>query len=299
MDEFSNAQPKPSHIMKERLIIPRSGLGMLSTLLAGLGLAALILVAGLATKSVPSVILAGLLGIGGLLGLCGLFTVSPNEAKVLQLFGNYHGTVREPGLRWVSPFYTKQGISLRVRNFESERLKVNDLAGNPIEIAAVIVWRVVDTAEALFHVEDYQNFVHVQGESALRNMALSYAYDAHEEGEVSLRSHTAEVAAHLKDEIQERLEQAGVEVLEARISHLAYAPEIAHAMLQRQQAGAMIAARQKIVEGAVGMVEMALARLSDQKVVELDNAQKAEMVSNLLVVLCSDRGAQPIVNTGK
>ena len=238
-------------------------------------------------------------GIVCFFGLIGLFTVSPNEAKVLQLFGNYKGTVREPGLRWVNPFFTKRGISLRVRNFESERLKVNDLAGNPIEIAAVVVWRVVDTAEALFHVDNYDNFVHVQSESALRNMALSYPYDAHVEGEISLRSHTAEVAEHLKTEIQDRLSQAGVEVLEARISHLAYAPEIAHAMLQRQQASAVIAARQKIVEGAVGMVEMALQMLSHQNIVELDNEKKAAMVSNLLVVLCSDRGTQPIVNTGK
>ena len=230
--------------------------------------------------------------------LIGLFTVEPNTAKVLKLFGSYRGTVREPGLRWVNPLYTKTGISLRIRNFESERLKVNDLAGNPIEIAAVVVWRVVDTAEALFHVDDYQNFVHVQSESALRNMAMSYPYDAHVEGEAALRSHTAEVAQHLKAEIQERLEQAGVEVLEARISHLAYAPEIAQAMLQRQQASAVVAARTKIVEGAVGMVELALARLSEQKIVELDNEKKAEMIGNLLVVLCSERGTQPVVNAG-
>src|SRR6185312_329002 len=182
-----------------------------------------------------------------------------------------------------------------VRNFASERLKVNDLAGNPIEIAAVVVWRVVDSAEALFHVDNYDNFVHVQSESALRNMALSYPYDPHVEGEIALRSHTAEIAEHLKSEIQERLEQAGVEVLEARISHLAYAPEIAHAMLQRQQASAVIAARTRIVEGAVGMVEMALDMLSAKNVVQLDEERKAAMVSNLLVVLCGDRDAQPVV----
>ena len=255
--------------------------------------------AGAATDSPLLIVLGDPVRHRLLFGLIGLFTVSPNEAKVLQLFGNYMGTVREPGLRWVNPFFTKRGISLRVRNFESERLKVNDLAGNPIEIAAVVVWRVVDTAEALFHVDNYDNFVHVQSESALRNMAPSYPYDAHVEGEISLRSHTAEVAEHLKTEIQERLAQAGVEVLEARISHLAYAPEIAHAMLQRQQASAVIAARQKIVEGAVGMVEMALQMLSHQNIVELDNDKKAAMVSNLLVVLCSDRGTQPIVNAGK
>ena len=299
MDEFTGVTSKPSHIMKEVLIAPQPGLGMLTYLLGGFVLAGLIVAAGIGQQNPLLVVLAVLIATGCLFGLCGLFTVNPNEAKVLQFFGNYHGTVREPGLRWVNPFFTKRAISLRVRNFESERLKVNDLAGNPIEIAAVIVWKVVDTAEALFHVDDYDNFVHVQGESALRNMALSYPYDPHVEGEISLRSHTAEVAEHLKAEVQDRLEQAGVQVLEARISHLAYAPEIAHTMLQRQQASAMIAARQKIVEGAVGMVEMALERLSARKVVELDNPQKAAMVGNLLVVLCSDRGTQPVVAAGK
>jgi regulator of protease activity HflC (stomatin/prohibitin superfamily) len=271
---------------------------MLTLFLGGLIAGGLFFLAAAASASGALVVVAILCLIVSVLGLSGLFTVNPNEAKVLQLFGNYRGTVREPGLRWVNPFFTKRGISLRVRNFESERLKVNDLAGNPIEIAAVVVWRVVDTAEALFHVDNYDNFVHVQSESALRNMALSYPYDAHAEGEISLRSHTAEVAQHLKSEIQERLTQAGVEVMEARISHLAYAPEIAQAMLQRQQASAIIAARQKIVEGAVGMVEMALQMLSHQNIVELDNDRKAAMVSNLLVVLCSERGTQPIVNAG-
>ncbi len=298
MDENWESATKPSQIMREILVTPKPGLGMLAlslgTLLAGI----VLFVAGAGLGSPLPILLAILCGILGLYGLVGLFTVSPNEAKVLQLFGSYKGTVREPGLRWVNPFFTKRGISLRVRNFESERLKVNDLAGNPIEIAAVVVWRVVDTAEALFHVDNYDNFVHVQSESALRNMALSYPYDAHVDGEISLRSHTAEVALHLKTEIQDRLSQAGVEVLEARISHLAYAPEIAHAMLQRQQASAVIAARQKIVEGAVGMVEMALQMLSHQNIVELDNDRKATMVSNLLVVLCSDRGTQPIVSAG-
>src|SRR5262249_12896332 len=297
MDENWEHTAKP-HIMREVLIIPMPGLGMLALFLGFLVAGGLAFLAGVVSSS-PILIVVGLLAtVVCVCGLVGLFTVSPNEAKVLQLFGNYVGTVREPGLRWVNPFYTKRGISLRVRNFESERLKVNDLAGNPIEIAAVVVWRVVDSAEALFHVDNYDNFVHVQSESALRNMALSYPYDAHAEGEVSLRSHTAVVAQHLKTEIQERLLQAGVEVLEARISHLAYAPEIAHAMLQRQQASAVIAARQKIVEGAVGMVEMALQMLSHQKIVELDNDKKAAMVSNLLVVLCSDRGTQPTVSAG-
>jgi regulator of protease activity HflC (stomatin/prohibitin superfamily) len=299
MDENFERTTKPSHIMREILVIPQSGLGMLALFLGGLIVAIVIFVVGASAASPVLVTLALIAAVVCVVGLIGLFTVSPNEAKVLQLFGNYKGTVREPGLRWVNPFYTKRGISLRVRNFESDRLKVNDLAGNPIEIAAVVVWKVVDSAEALFHVDNYDNFVHVQSESALRNMALSYPYDSHTEDEVSLRSHTAAVAQHLKTEIQERLVQAGVEVLEARISHLAYAPEIAQAMLQRQQASAVIAARQKIVEGAVGMVEMALDMLSHQKIVELDNEKKAAMVSNLLVVLCSERGSQPIVNAGR
>ena len=299
MDENWETTTKPSQIMREVLVIPKPGLGMLALFLGGMVVSGLMFLIGAGTGS-PLLIILGILGaIVCFLGLIGLFTVSPNEAKVLQLFGNYMGTVREPGLRWVNPFFTKRGLSLRVRNFESERLKVNDLAGNPIEIAAVVVWRVVDTAEALFHVDNYDNFVHVQSESALRNMALSYPYDAHVNGKISLRSHTAEVAEHLKTEIQERLSQAGVEVLEARISHLAYAPEIAQAMLQRQQASAVVAARQTIVEGAVGMVEMALQMLSHQNIVELDNDKKAAMVSSLLVVLCSERGTQPIVSAGK
>lgn len=229
--------------------------------------------------------------------LAGLFTVAPNEARVLQLFGAYVGTVRHPGLRWANPLYTKHKVSTRVRNFESSKLKVNDLDGNPIEIAAVVVWKVVDTAEAVFEVDDYNNYVHVQSESALRNLATSYTYDSHDDQE-SLRGSTGKIAEHLKQEIQDRLAKAGVEVLEARISHLAYAPEIAAAMLQRQQAGAIIAARARIVEGAVGMVEMALEMLSAKKVVELDEERKAQMVSNLLVVLCGERGTQPIVNAG-
>jgi len=230
--------------------------------------------------------------------LGGLFVVNPNEGKVLQLFGRYIGTAREPGLRFASPFYSKRRVSLRVRNFESARLKVNDLDGNPIEIAAVVVWKVVDTAEAVFEVDDYENYVHVQSEAALRNMATSYPYDAHDDAKLSLRGHTAAIADHLRKEIQDRLSKAGVEVIESRISHLAYAPEIAAAMLQRQQAGAIIAARQRIVEGAVGMVEMALQMLSANRIVELDEERKAAMVSNLLVVLCGERNTQPIVNAG-
>jgi len=230
--------------------------------------------------------------------LAGLFVVNPNEGRVLQLFGTYVGTVRQPGLRWANPFYTKKRLSLRVRNFESAHLKVNDNEGNPIEIASVVVWKVVDTAEACFEVDNYENYVHVQSEAALRNLATSYPYDAHDDDHHSLRGHTAKIAEHLKREIQERLAKAGVEVLEARISHLAYAPEIASAMLQRQQAGAIIAARQRIVDGAVGMVEMALERLARNKVIDLDGERKAAMVSNLLIVLCGERAAQPVLNTG-
>ncbi len=230
--------------------------------------------------------------------LGGLFVVNPNESKVLQLFGAYRGTVKTAGLRWANPFYSKHSISVRVRNFESARLKVNDADGNPVEIAAVVVWRVVDSAEACFEVDDYENYVKVQSESAVRSLATRYPYDAHEEHHKSLRGSTDEVAADLKSEIHERLAKAGVQVIEARISHLAYAPEIAAAMLQRQQAGAIVAARQRIVDGAVGMVEMALARLSSNNIVQLDEERKAAMVSNLLVVLCGERGAQPVVNTG-
>ncbi|MCX6552305.1 MAG: SPFH domain-containing protein [Acidobacteria bacterium] len=228
----------------------------------------------------------------------GFFTVSPNEAKVLQIFGKYVGTVKTPGLRWANPFYTKRRVSQRIRNFETARLKVNDSEGNPIEIAAVVVWKVVETAEACFEVDDYNNYVHVQSEAALRNLTTSYPYDTHVDHQMSLRGNTAAVAAHLKTEIQDRLSKAGVETIEARISHLAYAQEIAAAMLQRQQAAAIIAARRLIVEGAVGMVEMALERLNEKAIVHLDEERKAAMVSNLLVVLCGERAAQPVVNTG-
>jgi len=228
----------------------------------------------------------------------GLFTVAPNQGQVLQLFGAYRGTARDEGLRWANPFFSKRRVSLRVRNFESGQLKVNDTDGNPIDIAAVVVWRVVDTAEAVFEVDEYEHYVKVQSEAAVRNLATRYPYDAHEEGVISLRGNTAEVAQDLKREIQERLSKAGVDVIEARISHLAYAPEIAAAMLRRQQAGAIIAARAKIVEGAVGMVEMALDMLAKSDRVQLDEERKAQMVSNLLVVLCGDKDTQPVVNTG-
>ena len=228
----------------------------------------------------------------------GFFQVQPNQGQVMQLFGRYAGTARDEGLRWTNPFYSKRPVSLRVRNFESSKLKVNDSDGNPIEIAAVVVWQVVDTAEAVFEVDDYENFVQIQSESALREMAQSYPYDSHDTGLPSLRSHGEEVNTHIRTEIQLRLGKAGVSVIEARISHLAYAQEIAQAMLQRQQAGAIIAARTRIVEGAVSMVEMALTELGKRGVVELDNERRAAMVSNLLVVLCGDRSTQPVVNAG-
>ncbi len=234
----------------------------------------------------------------GFVLLGGLFMVNPNEGRVLQLFGAYRGTVKTPGLRWTNPFYSKHHVSLRIHNFESGKLKVNDRDGNPIEIASVVVWKVVDTAEASFEVENYEHYVTVQSEAAVRNLATRYPYDAHEEDDVSLRGSTDRIAKALKQEIQERLDKAGVRVIEARISHLAYAPEIASAMLRRQQAGAIIAARQKIVEGAVGMVDMALDLLSRSDSVHLDEERKAAMVSNLLVVLCGDKEAQPVVNTG-
>ena len=230
--------------------------------------------------------------------LVGLFMVQPNQGVVLQLFGRYVGTARDNGLRWANPFYSKKAVTLRVRNFESSKLKVNDLEGSPIEIAAVVVWQVHETAEAVFNVDDYENFVHVQSEAALRQMATSYPYDLHEEHKVALRSHSTEINEHLQREIQERLQKAGVTVIEARVSHLAYAAEIAQAMLQRQQASAIIAARTRIVEGAVSMVHMALEQLAHKGVVHLDEERKAAMVSNLLVVLCGERGTQPIVNTG-
>ena len=230
--------------------------------------------------------------------LGGLFIVNPNEAKVLVLFGRYAGTVKQDGFYWANPFLVKRRLSLRVRNFETAKLKVNDNHSNPIEIGAVVVWKVVETAEALFEVENYEKYVSVQTESALRATASQFAYDAHVAGEESLSTHAAEVSKHLQSTIQERLSKAGVEVIEARISHLAYAPEIAAAMLQRQQASAIIAARYKIVEGAVGMVENALELLSKKQIVQLDEERKATMVSNLLVVLCSERSTQPVVNAG-
>jgi regulator of protease activity HflC (stomatin/prohibitin superfamily) len=285
-------------MIREREYAAIPGLPVLVVLIAVILASVYGIVTGAGSDSPFTVVASALVIAFASLLLGGLFVVNPNEAKVLQLFGRYIGSVKAAGLRWANPFYTKKRISQRVRNFESAHLKVNDLDGNPIEIAAVVVWKVVDTAEAVFEVDDYNNYVKVQTESALRNLATSYPYDAHDDAKMSLRGHTAAVADHLKREIQDRLTRAGVEVMEARISHLAYAPEIAHAMLQRQQAGAIIAARQRIVEGAVGMVEMALDALSRRDIVTLDNERKAAMVSNLLVVLCGDKSTQPVVNTG-
>ena len=233
-----------------------------------------------------------------ILGMVGLTIVNPNQGVVVLLFGTYLGTLRDAGFWWVHPLTLRRRVSLRVRNFESAKLKVNDHLGNPVEIAAIVVWKVVDTAEAIFEVDNYDNFIKVQTEAALRNLATSYPYDAHEDGQKSLRANTAEVAEQLKAEVQARLEKAGIQIIETRISHLAYAPEIAGAMLRRQQATAIVAARQKFVEGAVGMVEMALDKLSERKLVQLDEERKATMVSNLLVVLCSDQHTQPVINTG-
>jgi regulator of protease activity HflC (stomatin/prohibitin superfamily) len=285
-------------MIREREYTALPGLPVAIVLLALVVLSAFEVVNGIRGESLLLVVGAALVLLLSIFLLTGLIVVNPNEAKVLQFFGRYAGTIKQPGLRWANPLYTKKRISQRIRNFESAHLKVNDNEGNPIEIAAVVVWRVVDTAEAVFEVDDYNNYVKVQTEAALRNLATSYTYDTHDEAQMSLRGHTAAVAEHLKKEIQERLTRAGVEAMEARISHLAYAQEIAHAMLQRQQAGAIIAARQRIVEGAVGMVEMALDMLSRRDIVTLDNERKAAMVSNLLVVLCGDKSTQPVINAG-
>src|SRR5215469_16131678 len=284
--------------MREKPAFSLPGGAMLFLLLAAMAATVFIFYESVSTQVFAGAIFCALAFVAEIVMLGGLLVVNPNEAQVLQLFGTYVGTIREQGFRWVNPFTSKRRISLRVRNFETSKLKVNDLDGNPIEIAAVVVWQVVDTAEAVFQVNDYEDFVHIQSESALRQMAQSLPYDSHDTGSISLRSHGKEIADHLQTEIQERLASAGVKVVEARITHLAFAPEIAQAMLQRQQASAIIAARTRIVEGAVTMVEMALDQLKARGVVELDEERKAAMVSNLLVVLCGERATQPIVNTG-
>jgi regulator of protease activity HflC (stomatin/prohibitin superfamily) len=285
-------------MLREKELKATSGMFALMTGLAVLALSVLGFVRGAQAESPTIIITSVVVMLVAIILMAGLFTVSPNDAKVLTLFGRYIGSVREAGLWFANPFYVKKRISLRVRNFETAKLKVNDNHGNPIEIAAVVVWRVVDSAEALFEVDDYLHYMQTQSESAIRALAQTYPYDAHLVEEVALSTHPAEVAKGLQAAIQDRLEKAGVNVIEARISHLAYAPEIASAMLRRQQASAIIAARKKIVEGAVGMVENALELISQKSIVTLDDERKAAMVSNLLVVLCSDRDAQPIVNTG-
>ena len=257
-----------------------------------------LLVRSIIVADVLFIVVYSILALAVFICYFGFFMVHPNQAKVLQLFGTYVGSVRQTGLRWANPFYSKESVSLRVRNFESGQMKVNDSSGNPIEIAAVVVWKVVDSAEAMFEVDDYESFVQIQSEAALRNMATSYPYEAHDGEEVALRSHPQAIAEKLREEVQDRLDKAGVAVIEARISHLAYAQEIASAMLKRQQAQAIVAARRQIVDGAVGMVQMALSELQEQGVVELDEERKASMVSNLLVVLCGEENARPVVNTG-
>ena len=285
-------------MIREREAKAQAGVPMLLILLVLLVADIVMLVSSIRADQGLGILAAVVLGTLFSIMLGGFFVVNPNVTAVITLFGNYVGSERRTGLWWTNPFAAKKAVSVRVRNFESAKLKVNDHDGNPIEIAAVVVWRVVDSAEAIFQVDNYDNFVHVQTEAALRNLATSHPYDAHNDGQLSLRGNTQDVADQLKIEVQARLERAGVEVIESRISHLAYAPEIASAMLQRQQASAIVAARTKIVEGAVGMVEMALIELSKKGVVNLDEERKAAMVSNLLVVLCSNSHAQPVVNTG-
>lgn len=285
-------------MIREKVREVPSGYLMILMLLVAQAISIYAMVSAIASQSIWGTVAAVLANLFVAFLWAGLFMVNPNEAKVLQLFGKYVGTVREPGLRWANPLYWKSKVSTRVRNFETGKLKVNDSRGSPIEIAAVVVWKVFDTAEATFDVDDYEEFVHIQSESALRNLSTTYPYEPHEGEAIALRSHPVDIANALREEIQERLEEAGVSVIEARISHLAYAPEIAHAMLRRQQASAIIAARNQIVSGAVGMVQMALNKLSQENIVDLDEERKAAMISNLLVVLCSEDSTQPVVNTG-
>ncbi|NEE22464.1 SPFH domain-containing protein [Streptomyces sp. SID7499] len=272
-------------------------LGLLG-LLAGAGLIAAATSVD-ATGAKAGLIIGGILvALAAFLAMCGLNMVAPGEARVVQLFGRYRGTIRQDGLRWVNPFTSRTKISTRVRNHETAVLKVNDAYGNPIELAAVVVWRVEDTAQATFEVDDYIEFVSTQTEAAVRHIAIEYPYDAHEEDGLSLRGNAEEITEKLAVELHARVEAAGVQIIESRFTHLAYAPEIASAMLQRQQAGAVVAARRQIVDGAVGMVEAAIARITERDIVELDSERKAAMVSNLMVVLCGDRAAQPVLNTG-
>jgi regulator of protease activity HflC (stomatin/prohibitin superfamily) len=282
---------------QEKVISPVSGWLLLPILILTMAAIIFVFIMSLINQAPAVIISMILLFLVNLVMLFGFYVVNPNEAAALLLFGAYKGTVKKNGFCWANPFYTKMKISLRARNLNGEKLKVNDLSGNPIEIAAVVVWQVAETAEALFEVDDYEEYVETQSEAAVRHMASAYPYDG-DEATISLRGSTDELNQHLQKELQERLGRAGVDVNEARLSHLAYAPEIAGAMLQRQQASAVVAARQKIVEGAVGMVELALEELNKKTIVTLDEERKAAMVSNLMVVLCSEHSAQPIVNTG-
>jgi regulator of protease activity HflC (stomatin/prohibitin superfamily) len=285
-------------MVRERPLRAANGFVALIVLLAVAGLAGFKFLASVQEAEPVRAILWMLVLMAALVCLPGLFVVNPNDARVLTLFGKYIGTVKEAGFWFANPFAVKKRISLRVRNFETAKLKVNDAHSNPIEIAAIVVWKVIETAEAMFEVDNYEEYVRMQSESALRALASSYPYDAHDAGAVALSTHTSEVSKGLVEALHERLGKAGVECIESRISHLAYSPEIASAMLQRQQASAIVAARYKIVEGAVGMVENALELLSQKGVVHLDEERKAAMVSNLLVVLCGERSAQPVLNTG-
>ncbi|MFF8288073.1 SPFH domain-containing protein [Streptomyces sp. NPDC016309] len=270
----------------------------LAGLAAGVGLVAGGATAGPAAVKVALIVLGVLVAAGSALAMGGLNMVAPGEARVVQLFGRYRGTIREDGLRWVNPFTSRAKVSTRVRNHETAVLKVNDAYGNPIELAAVVVWKVEDTAQAMFEVDSFPVFVSTQTEAAVRHIAIEYPYDAHDEDGLSLRGNAEEITEKLAAELHARVEAAGVRIIESRFTHLAYAPEIASAMLQRQQAGAVVAARRQIVDGAVGMVEAALDRLEERDIVELDPERKAAMVSNLMVVLCGDRAAQPVLNTG-
>ncbi|MFJ4690068.1 SPFH domain-containing protein [Streptomyces sp. NPDC088766] len=277
------------------------GLALLSGLVGLLAGAALLAAATTvtATGGKAALITGGVLvALAAFLAMCGLNTVAPGEARVVQLFGRYRGTIREDGLRWVNPFTSREKISTRVRNHETAVLKVNDAYGNPIELAAVVVWKVQDTAQASFEVDDFVEFVSTQTEAAVRHIAIEYPYDAHDEDGLSLRGNAEEITEKLAVELHARVAAAGVRIIESRFTHLAYAPEIASAMLQRQQAGAVVAARREIVDGAVGMVEAALGRIAEQGIVELDEERKAAMVSNLMVVLCGDRAPQPVLNAG-
>lgn len=277
------------------------GFALLSGLVglaAGAGLIAIGATASVTAVKASLIPLGILVVLASVMAMSGLNTVAPGEARVVQLFGRYRGTIRTDGLRWVNPLTSREKISTRVRNHETAVLKVNDAYGNPIELASVVVWRVADTARAVFEVDDFTEFVETQTEAAVRHIAIEYPYDAHEEGGLSLRGNAEEITEKLAVELATRVQAAGVEIIESRFTHLAYAPEIASAMLQRQQAGAVVAARKQIVEGAVGMVELALNRLAEEEIVDLDPERKAAMVSNLMVVLCGDRAAQPVVNTG-